>query len=158
MKSTMLWDVSPYSLGNICQHFIGTSLFIFKIEECLIIGRCEVLTEVAVKSSIFWVIIRWKSIHAGILLGLFYFEEGGNMFLRNVGWLSTDQNALYPRRQYSVDFFFYLTILYQQHELYSVELESKCAFINEMGRRMHSCVCWIQRPQSAIIWNLCNSP
>jgi hypothetical protein len=26
-------------------------------------------------------------------------ENGGDMFLRNVGWLSTDYTALYPRRQ-----------------------------------------------------------
>jgi hypothetical protein len=25
-------------------------------------------------------------------------ENGGDMFLRNVGWLSTDYTALYPRR------------------------------------------------------------
>jgi hypothetical protein len=34
------------------------------------------------------------------LLGLFFdYEDGGDMFLRNVGWLSTDHVALYPRRQ-----------------------------------------------------------
>jgi hypothetical protein len=28
-------------------------------------------------------------------------EDGGDMFLRNVGWHSTDYTALYPRRLYS---------------------------------------------------------
>jgi hypothetical protein len=40
------------------------------------------------------------SFHAGFLLGLFFDpEDGGDMFLRNVGWLLTDYTALYPRRQ-----------------------------------------------------------
>jgi hypothetical protein len=34
------------------------------------------------------------------LLGLFFVrEDGGDMFLRNVGWLSTDYMPLYPMRQ-----------------------------------------------------------
>jgi hypothetical protein len=38
-------------------------------------------------------------LHAGILLGLFFNpEDGSDMFLRNVGWLSTDYTSLYPRR------------------------------------------------------------
>jgi hypothetical protein len=38
-------------------------------------------------------------LHAGFLLGLFlYHEDGSDVFLRNVGWLSTDYTALYPRR------------------------------------------------------------
>jgi hypothetical protein len=37
---------------------------------------------------------------SGFLLCLFFYpEDGGDMFLRNVGWLSTDYTALYPRRQ-----------------------------------------------------------
>jgi hypothetical protein len=39
---------------------------------------------------------------AGFLLGLFSDpEDGGDMFLRNVSWLSTDYNALYTIRQNS---------------------------------------------------------
>jgi hypothetical protein len=39
------------------------------------------------------------SYHAGFLLGLiFETEDRGDIFLRNVGWLSTDYTALYPRR------------------------------------------------------------
>jgi hypothetical protein len=40
--------------------------------------------------------------HAGFLLGLFFDpEEGGDMFLRNVGGFSTEYTALYHRREYS---------------------------------------------------------
>jgi hypothetical protein len=40
--------------------------------------------------------------HAGFLLNLFFDpEDGGYMFLRNVGWHSADYMALYPRRLYS---------------------------------------------------------
>jgi hypothetical protein len=41
-------------------------------------------------------------IHAGFLLGLFFDpEDGGDMFLLNIGSLSIDYTALYPRRQNS---------------------------------------------------------
>jgi hypothetical protein len=39
----------------------------------------------------------------GILLSLFYPEDGGNMLLRNVGWLSADYKVLYLRRWYTSD-------------------------------------------------------
>jgi hypothetical protein len=36
---------------------------------------------------------------AGFLLGLFFDpEDGGDIFLWNVGWLSMDCTALHPRR------------------------------------------------------------
>jgi hypothetical protein len=36
---------------------------------------------------------------AGFLLGLFFdLEDGGDMSIRNVGWLSVEYMALYPRR------------------------------------------------------------
>jgi hypothetical protein len=38
-------------------------------------------------------------LHAGFLLGLFFHpEDEGDMFIRNVGWLSTDYTALCQRR------------------------------------------------------------
>jgi hypothetical protein len=38
-------------------------------------------------------------LHPGFLLDLFFdLENRGDMFLRNIGWLSTDCTALYPRR------------------------------------------------------------
>jgi hypothetical protein len=37
-----------------------------------------------------------QSLEAGILLGLFDPKDGGDIFLRNVGELSTDYAALYP--------------------------------------------------------------
>jgi hypothetical protein len=39
--------------------------------------------------------------HAGIFLGLFDPDDGGDMFLRNVAWLSTDYTALYPTERLS---------------------------------------------------------
>jgi hypothetical protein len=36
----------------------------------------------------------------GILLGLLHPEDGGGMFLRHVGLLSTDCMALYPRSNF----------------------------------------------------------
>jgi hypothetical protein len=39
--------------------------------------------------------------HVGFFLGLFFDSENGDMFLRNVGRLSTDYMVLYPRRSSS---------------------------------------------------------
>jgi hypothetical protein len=40
--------------------------------------------------------------HASILLSLFFDpEDGDNIFLQNVGWLSREYMALYPKSQYS---------------------------------------------------------
>jgi hypothetical protein len=44
----------------------------------------------------------WSTQQTEILLDLFFDpESGGGMSLRNIGWLSTDYTALYPRRQNS---------------------------------------------------------
>jgi hypothetical protein len=70
----------------------------------------------ALKSTIFWDItpcsplkvsrrfgaLLATSFHARFLLALFFDpEDGGDMFLRNIGWLSRDYMVLYPRRQNS---------------------------------------------------------
>jgi hypothetical protein len=39
--------------------------------------------------------------HTGILLSLFDPKDGADMFLQNIGWLSTDYTMLHPRRQHS---------------------------------------------------------
>jgi hypothetical protein len=71
----------------------------------------EVLTPVVMKSANFWDITPCSLLkvtgprtcfHAGILLDLFDPEDRDDMFLRNVGWLSTDYTSLYPRRYYSI--------------------------------------------------------
>jgi hypothetical protein len=41
---------------------------------------------------------------------LFYYEDGGSMFLRNVGWFSADYTALYSRPE-----FFFLIYICCQH-------------------------------------------
>jgi hypothetical protein len=41
-------------------------------------------------------------LYVGFLLGIFFDpENGGDIFLRNFGGLSTDYEALYPKRQKS---------------------------------------------------------
>jgi hypothetical protein len=77
--------------------------------------RPRLKTDTVQKSSIFWnITIRWKStdvsekhvpslfsylLQARFVLGIFFDpEDGGDMFLRNVGWLSADYMALYHRR------------------------------------------------------------
>jgi hypothetical protein len=53
------------------------------------------------KSTIFWEsrALLVTFFYAGFLLSLYFDpEDGGDMFLRNVGCLSTDYTALYPRR------------------------------------------------------------
>jgi hypothetical protein len=71
--------------------------------------RFEVLTAMAMKSSVFWNITTFSPmkvktfscclLEVGFLLGLLLNpEDEGGMFLRNVGSLSTDYTLLYPRR------------------------------------------------------------
>jgi hypothetical protein len=60
--------------------------------------RYEVL-----KSTIFWnITLLATCFHFAIILSLFFEpENGGDMFLRNVGWHSKDYTELYRRRWYS---------------------------------------------------------
>jgi hypothetical protein len=84
MKSTIFWDITPCSPLSIHRRFGGTYRFHLQ-------GRKNKFSN---KPA-------WKqvasSFHAGLLLNLFFDpEDGGNMFLRNVGWPSTDYTALRP--------------------------------------------------------------
>jgi hypothetical protein len=48
----------------------------------------------------------------GILLRLFFYpEDGGDMFFRNISWLSMDYTALYIRRWHSSKFKYLGTIV-----------------------------------------------
>jgi hypothetical protein len=73
----------------------------------------EVLTEVVMKRSLFWNITSWSHVEsnkgyrricrlhilADFLINLsFEPDHRGDIFLRNVGWFSTDYMVLYPRR------------------------------------------------------------
>jgi hypothetical protein len=84
----------------------------------LLIGF-EVLTAVIIKSINFWDITPCSPLSVNRRFGgtyrqlsrwflvqlIFYPEDGGDMFIRNVGWHSTDYTASYSRRWYSSVFF-----------------------------------------------------
>jgi hypothetical protein len=53
----------------------------------------EILTAVVVNCSVFWDMERCSPLKL-----FFNSEDGGDVFLRNVGWLSADCTALYTRR------------------------------------------------------------
>jgi hypothetical protein len=80
MKSTIFWDITPCSPLKVNRRLGGSN------------------NKPSKKPA-------WKqvaSLHTGFLLGLvFHPEDGGDMFLRNVGWFLTGNTALYPRRYYS---------------------------------------------------------
>jgi hypothetical protein len=69
LKSTIFWHITPCSPLKDIRRFGGT----YHLQARLAI-----------------------SFHSGILLGLFDAEYGGDMFLRNVGLLSTGYAAVCP--------------------------------------------------------------
>jgi hypothetical protein len=82
MKSTIFWDIMPCSPLKVDQRFRGTYHLHFQGRRISQANRAPLAT----------------CFHAGFLLGLFFDpEDGGDMLLRNVGRLSTDYKALYPR-------------------------------------------------------------
>jgi hypothetical protein len=81
MKSCMFWDTTPCSPVQVNRRF-GRNMSHSPSESN------------NKPSTIF------DLFHASLLLGLFFDpEDGDDIFLRNVGWLSTDYTALYHRRQ-----------------------------------------------------------
>jgi hypothetical protein len=90
MKSTIFWDITPCSPLSVNRRFGGTCRTHLQGQKML---------------------VRWARNQREILPPAFtlvscspYFfdpEDGGDIFLRNVGWHSTDYTTLYPRRWYS---------------------------------------------------------
>jgi hypothetical protein len=81
MKSTLFWDLMPCSPLKVNRRFGGTWLPYSDSRNKPARNQSEV---------------RWQ---AEFLHGLFFdIEDGGDMFLRNVGLLPEDHTALYPRR------------------------------------------------------------
>jgi hypothetical protein len=71
MKSTVFWDITPYSPLKVNPHFGGTYRLHLQ-------GPRISREETSVKGG--------KQSHTGFLLGLFFVpEDGGDMFLRNIG-------------------------------------------------------------------------
>jgi hypothetical protein len=88
IKSSTSWDIALCSPLIVNRRFRGTCLLHLHGRR---ISQAKNQHEVCS-----------KQLHAGFLLGLFFDpENGGDVFLRNVGWLSKGYTAFYPRRKNS---------------------------------------------------------
>jgi hypothetical protein len=83
MQNSIFSNITTCSSLEVNRRFGGTCR-IFRVEEQAKLGSvCYLL-------------------HSNFLLGSFYGpEDGGDIFLRNIGLLSMDYTALYPRCQHS---------------------------------------------------------
>jgi hypothetical protein len=88
LKSNIFWDITPCSQLKVNRRF-GRTYTLHLLGGR--INRARNQRESLLRTCF----------HALFLLRLFFDPEGGDMFLRNVCWPSTDYTALYPRRQYS---------------------------------------------------------
>jgi hypothetical protein len=80
-KSHIFWDVAPYSP--------------LKVNWC-VGGTCHLHLQGRRTSR------DWYRLHAGLLLCLFFrHEDGDDMFIRNVGWLSVDYTASQKRELFA---------------------------------------------------------
>jgi hypothetical protein len=87
MKSSIFRDITQRSPLKVNQYFGG----IYRLH-----SQVPKKSQARKKSESRWQV---KLSSAGFLLGLFFYpEDGGDMSLRNIGLLSTDYTALYPRR------------------------------------------------------------
>jgi hypothetical protein len=84
MESTIVRDITPCSALSANRRLAGTYRLHLQVKK-----KSSATNQ---RES------RWPAtcFHAGFLLGLFFDPaDGGDMFLRNVGWHSTDYKALY---------------------------------------------------------------
>jgi hypothetical protein len=94
-------------------------------------------------------------LYASFLLNLFFDPaDGGDMFLRNIGWLSTDYTALYPRRynhRYdNLRFYIVMFIVWTAwgHNLSVTPLSMLINFWVPQKPEISFCIiCWISRPK-----------
>jgi hypothetical protein len=117
LNATRCWNTELNQTTNfltaaldLCLQLLDSIILTVRKRE---VAWFELFTAVIMK-SIFWNITPCSPLkdnrcfgvlticfHAVIFLGLCYSEDGGDMFPRNVCWLSTDYIALCPRRSYS---------------------------------------------------------
>jgi hypothetical protein len=80
MKSLIFWNIKPYSLLKVSRRF-GEYIAMQK----------DSMKRAASEATCYL-------LHDGFLLGLFFDpEDGGHIFLRNIGRFSTDNTSFYPR-------------------------------------------------------------
>jgi hypothetical protein len=115
--------------------------------------------------------------HAGSLLGVFFKPEaGGDMFLRNVGWLTLDYTVYIPDNRYLHNHSCQTLKSYKDYSLCDV---MSCSFVN--GYQCFEEICWFHLPpwrcrqqvppkckqisitlhsvmtQETTIWSICNA-
>jgi hypothetical protein len=90
LKSYIFWDITPCSPLKINRRFGRIYRLHFQCRMNHVKNQHEAGSK---QSSVSFFL------HAGSLFGLLFDpKDGGDMYLRNVGWYSTDYTALYSRR------------------------------------------------------------
>jgi hypothetical protein len=89
MKSIIFWDMTPCSPLSFNRRFGGTSRLHLQ-------GRRNRFSKTSKEAGLL----------AGFAEPFSSTEDGDDIFLRNVGWNSTDYTASYPRRWYSLYLYF----------------------------------------------------
>jgi hypothetical protein len=83
MEGSVFWNITPYSSLKVNRRFGGTCCLHFQV---LRISQARYQRGAT------------KLLYVGFLIGLFFdTEDGEDIFIRNVGLLSTDYRALYHR-------------------------------------------------------------